>query len=317
MFTRIFSPAFICFAAGFGYILCLAGDGFWLSELAVHWRLHMAVLSALFSCAFVVAGRWLPSLWMFVLAVSFAFPAIKIYAPLPPPSGHAVAKVTILQFNVLYTNGKFSASIPWIKAQNADIIILQEINEERAKELGELKKIYPWSQVKLNKNREAFGMAIFSRLPVQKFNYVGIGDGWNHYSLTEFLIKNKKLHLYELHTPPPMSEFFFEQRNLSLELLANVMAKDKTAYRLLVGDLNNTVYSRYFQNILSLADLHHAQQNYNIYGTWPDILPAPLRIGIDHLLASKNIKIEKRVIGEKQMSDHLPVVTTISLYEDI
>ncbi len=315
MFTRIFNPTYLCLIASVGCAMCIAGSGFWLTELAVHWRLHMAVFSFLFSCAFIVYWRQSHALWMLLLTALFAYPTAKIYAPSPPPAGKEIARISILQFNVLYTNNKLTASIPWIKTKNADIVILQEINKERSEELSELKKLYPWSQIKLNNSRETFGVAIFSKLPVTKFSYVNIGNGWNNYSLTELSVKGKKLNLYELHAPSPMSGFFFEQRNLDLEVLAETMAKDNNKYRVLVGDLNNTVYSKYFQNLLTRAELHHAQQNYKIAGTWPSVLPAPFRIGIDHLLASKYIKINNRVVAKKQISDHLPVITTISLYE--
>ncbi len=274
----------------------------------------MAVVSLLFVLAFALAQRLIPTLWMLILTFGFAFPALQAFAPVPNPEGIEKAKLTILQFNIFYANDKFVDSIPWIIKQNADVVVLQEINKDRAKELGELKKHYAWSRVKLNENREAFGMAIFSNKPVTKFDYINIGNGWNRYSLTELLVSGTKLHLYELHTPPPVSEYFFEQRNIAMALLADVMAKDVTPHRLLVGDLNSTIYSPYFQNILSKAELHHSQQNYNIEGTWSTAFPMPLRIGIDHMLVSKQIKIEKRVVAPAQSSDHLPIITTLELY---
>jgi endonuclease/exonuclease/phosphatase family metal-dependent hydrolase len=158
-------------------------------------------------------------------------------------------------------------------------------------------------------------MAIFSNIPVTKFDYVDIGDGWNNYSRTELLIKNIKLHLYELHTPPPVSEFFFDLRNQNFRTLADAMSKDETIHRILIGDMNSTIYSLYLQNVMTSANLHSAQQGYDIEGTWHSSLPIPLRIGIDQILASKQIKIEKREVGAYQGSDHLPVITTLSLYE--
>lgn len=313
IFKRIFDSWFICISASVGYVLCLLADKFWLAELAVHWRLHMAVACLLFVLIFI--KRKIFAMWMLALTLGFAIPALQAFAPASEPEGKAKANLRILQFNVLYSNNEFAKSIPWIIAQDADIVVLQEVNQERADELGELKKHYAWSQVKLNEQRDAFGMAIFSNKPVTKFDYVDIGDGWNHYTKTEFLISNTKLNLYELHTPPPVSEFFFAQRNINMQLMADVMEKDATPHRLLIGDLNTTVYSPYFQNMANQAKLHHAQQGYNVEGTWPSFWPIPLHIGIDHLLASRQIKIEKRTVATYQGSDHFPVITDITLYE--
>lgn len=303
--------------ASIGYALCQLSDKYWLAELAVHWQMHMAVVSLLFAVIFMFSSRAIFALWLLVLAIAFTAPALQAFATAPLPEGRAKANLKILQFNVLYTNEEFAKSIPWIIAQDADIVVLQEINEARSQELGELKKIYSWSRVKLNDKREPFGMAIFSNIPVSQFDYVDIDNGWNHYSRTELLIAGSKLHLYELHTPPPVTEYFFEQRNMELELMADLLAKDKTPYRLLVGDFNSTIYSPYFQNIVAKANLHHAQQGYNMEGTWPSFLPLPLRIGIDQMLVSKQIKIENRTIAPYQGSDHLPVITNLTLYEDI
>ncbi len=315
IFKRLFDSWFVCISASIGYILCLLSDSIWLADMVVHWRVQMAGVSLLFAIIFIFQKRKKFSLWLLVLAVGFAFPAYQSFAPAPPPEGKEKARLTILQFNVLYINDQFTDSIPWIIKQNADVVVLQEINKSRANELGELKKHYAWSRVKLNENREAFGMAIFSNLPVTKFDYVNIGDGWNRYSLTELLVNGTKLHLYELHTPPPVIPFFFEQRNLALSKLADVMSKDTTQHRLLLGDLNTTIHSTYFKNLLNTADLHHAQQGFNIEGSWHSELPVFMRIGIDHILASKQIKIEKREIAPAQNSDHLPVITTLSLYD--
>lgn len=312
---RIFSRGFVCILASIGLILCLLADKFWLADLAIHWRLHMAAVSLFFAALFLFKPRKIFALWMLALAIGFAIPAYQALSPSPTPEGKEKAHIKILQFNVLYVNDEFKKSIPWIIEQNADIVVLQEITQPRADDLTELKKHYAWSQVKINEKRRAFGMAIFSKLPVRKFDYIDIGDGWNHYTLTELSVGDKKLHLYELHTPPPVSDLFFELRNQNLWTLADVMSKDESPYRILVGDLNSTIYSPYLQNVITKANLHSNQQNYNIEGTWPSFLPAPLRISIDHLLTSKQVKIEKREVGPYQVSDHYPVITTLSLYE--
>ncbi len=243
--------------------------------------------------------------------------AYSALAPAQEALGKEVGKIKILQFNVLYENEELSKAIPWIIAQGADVVVLQEVNNARALELGELKKHYAWSQIKTNESRDAFGMAIFSNKPVTKFDYIDIGDGWNHYTMTELLVAEQKIHLYELHTPPPVYPYFSQQRDKSLELMADILAKDQTPYRLLVGDLNCTIYSPYLQDILKEADMHHAQQGYNVEGTWPDFVPSFLRIGIDQLLASKQVKIEKRTVAGYHGSDHMPVITTLEFFKEI
>ncbi len=307
---------FVCIAASIGYLLCLYSDRFWLAELAVHWRLHMAVVSLFLALIFLLRPRKIFAIWLLSLTFGFGFPAYQVLSPAPLPTGAEKARIKILQFNVLYLNEELKKAIPWIIKQDADIVVLQEISQPRANELGELKKHYSWSQVKTNDRRKAFGMAIFSKLPVSKFDYIDIGDGQNNYSFMEFSVDGEKLHMYEMHTQSPVTPLLFEQRNFELSVVAEAMSKDETPYRMLVGDMNSTIYSPYLQNVMKSAGLHAAQQGYHLEGTWNSFLPPALCIGIDHILASKQIKVESREIGPDLASDHLPVITTLSLYGD-
>ncbi len=270
----------------------------------------------MFAILFILQKHWRYSLCMLAFSICSAIAVQSAFAPPSQPEGTAKASLKILQFNILYTNEEFAKAIPWIIAQDADIVVLQEVNEARAGEMGPLKEYYKWSQIKINPQREAFGMAIFSNLPVTKFDYVNIGRGWNKYTRTEFMVNNTPFHLYELHTPPPMSRFFFSQRNRALELMGNLLSEDQTQHRILLGDLNTTIYSPFFSNILSKTGMHHAQQGYNMEGTWPQALPMPLRIGIDHIIASRQVKVESREVQGYHGSDHLPVITKLTFYED-
>lgn len=315
---RIFSYAgynLFCLGISLFYIVCLFAENFWIAELFTHWSLHVAVISAVVAIVFFFEESYFCAVWVFAVTTALAVPMLTDLAPAKTPKGSAKAELTILQFNILYSNGEFQKAVPWIISQNADIVVLQEVNEARAGEVEELKKHYKWSQVKVSKKRDAFGMAIFSNLPVTKFNYIDIGDGWNHYSLSEIMVNNMKLHLYELHTPPPVSEYFASQRNIALNTVAKAVKADKAAYKLVVGDLNCTIYSPLFKNMLKIAELNHAQQGYKLSGTWSAKFPAVFRIGIDHVLYSRQIGVESREVKPYQGSDHLPVVTKLKLYE--
>jgi len=318
IFKLFLRPLAICIYTGIFYLLCQLAGKFWFADLASHFKLHAAVGAALFSLLFISRGKRyrIHALCMLMFSLSFTICAYILFSPAAAPLGVAKTNIKILQFNVLYKNEEFAKSIPWIISQNADIVVLQEVNDARAKELDELKAHYKWSQVKLNPRREAFGMAIFSNLPVTKFDYVNIGGGWNKYTRTEFMLDEIPFHLYELHTPPPMSGLFSRERNRALSLMADLLASDQTPHRILLGDLNTTIYSPYFTNILKKADMHHAQRDFNMQGTWPSTLPMPLRIGIDHIIASRQVKIESREVQGYQGSDHLPVITKLTLYKD-
>jgi endonuclease/exonuclease/phosphatase (EEP) superfamily protein YafD len=307
----------LCLAAALAYLGCLLNDHFWIAELVVHWRLDLAVGAA--ACTLLLLWlRFLPQAGcMLALCVAFAWPVPALFAPAPPPRGKAVDHVKLLQFNVLYVNTRFaSKAVPWLLKQNADIIILQEVNNERAAELGPLKARYPQWRVEIHPGREAFGMALFSRLPIREFRRMPTGGWLNDYSFIDLKTPSgRSLHLYELHASPPGYPSLAQTRKDEFALMRQLLNADKTPYRALVGDLNSTIYAQCYQDLLKGAGLHAAQQGYRMEGTWPDLLPAPLRIGIDHVLASPQLVVEKREVGPFLGSDHMPVMNELVLYE--
>jgi endonuclease/exonuclease/phosphatase (EEP) superfamily protein YafD len=307
----------VILTASLVYLLCQFSSQFWLAELAVHWRLHAAVAAVFFVIVFACMQHWAAAGYMLLLGIAFFWPAWQALQPAPVSIGAVKDRAVLLQFNINYGNNDFAIkAVPWIIAQNADIVILQEVDSMRARDLSALEAYYPWSQVKPNPNRNAFGMAIFTRFPVQEFRYVPTGERWNHYSFTALsLPSGAALHLYEIHLLPPVTSSFAQQRKNEMELMGKLLNEDKAPYRLLVGDLNSTLYSPHFAWLSTQSGMHHAQRGYKLEGTWPTLFPTPLRIGIDHTLASSFIAVEERTIGPYLGSDHLPVVTRLALYE--
>ncbi|MCA9369361.1 hypothetical protein KC721_03615, partial [Candidatus Woesebacteria bacterium] len=79
---------------------------------------------------------------------------------------------------------------------------------------------------------------------------------------------------------------------------------------LLLGDLNVTEFSPLFDDLVATAGLQSFRSNQGLFGTWPAQLPAPLRIGIDHVLY-KGAMQPRVTIGEPNGSDHLPLILEI------
>ncbi len=307
---------FLCLLATSAFLFCFFAEYHWVAELAVHWRLHLAAGALAFASLLLIKRRLWLSAYMVLLACGFFWPALQALSPPPAIAGEPNDRATLLQFNVYFGNEDFaSKAVPWIIAQDADIVVLQEINAARALELGLLKAHYGWSRIEVNANRDAFGMAIFSRLPVREYRIATTQERWNHYAYMDVVLPSGAgAHLYVLHTPPPVHERFAAQRDSELAFIGKTLAADKAPYRLLAGDLNTSIYSPHFRDMAARAGLDHTQRGWRTAGTWPRLLPDPLRISIDHLLVSNKIRAEIRTPGPELGSDHLPVTTRLVFY---
>ncbi|MGE0755348.1 MAG: endonuclease/exonuclease/phosphatase family protein, partial [Alphaproteobacteria bacterium] len=296
--------------------LCTFFAKYWLAELITHWQLHMAVFCLMLCVLLFLKQHQFLGLWMLLLCVGLVIPIGSAFVAAKQPAGTIKDSLRLLQYNIQYRNNEFAQKgVPWILRQDADIVILQEVHQDRANELGPLKEHYPWHKVELNPGRQALSKAIFSKLPVSQYNSEPTGGGHNRYAYMDITLPSgESLHVYELHTPPPMSPQMAEWRMNDLSVIQNVLKKNNHPYKLLVGDLNCTIYSPYFRSILINAHMHHAQQDWQMQGTWPRQAPFFMRIGIDHLLASPAIDIKSRTVGPTLGSDHTPMLYELDVY---
>jgi endonuclease/exonuclease/phosphatase (EEP) superfamily protein YafD len=79
-----------------------------------------------------------------------------------------------------------------------------------------------------------------------------------------------------------------------------------------LGDLNATPWSYYFQRLVRESGLTDSSKGRGIHATWPAGL-FPLRIPIDHCLLSPEIGVINKMTGNNVGSDHLPVVVDLQL----
>ena len=76
---------------------------------------------------------------------------------------------------------------------------------------------------------------------------------------------------------------------------------------ILAGDMNLTSYTRQFRKLKRKLKLVDSRKGFQRQASWPTLLPAILRIPIDHVLVSKDIEVVERSLGPAIGSDHLPV----------
>ncbi len=218
--------------------------------------------------------------------------------------------IKLALFNVLTKNDKYNQLKLMINEQKPDIIILQEVDEVWLENIKELKKDYPYF---LEYPRlDNFGIALYSKFPLRKPKI----ETWTDYEVPVITAEIKSngniLKIYGVHTLPPTGNEYFRVRNEMLSKI-NEIFSDSNHPLIIAGDLNTSVYSISYKKYIKSSNLKDAQiLAKTLKGTWNAKHFPFMRISLEHVLISPEIKIQSFDIGKNFGSDHLPVFVDLS-----
>jgi endonuclease/exonuclease/phosphatase (EEP) superfamily protein YafD len=249
--------------------------------------------------------RWLVAALICVLISGFSV------VPWYFPNGQSGAghRVRLLLSNVYVGNSRYEALTDLIRAEDPDLLFIQEVTPPWAKQLETIRNEYPHGVIR--DAEDAGGIASLSRLPLIQAGDAGIGD-YNGPSLEIRLnIGDRLVHIINTHTPPPMGKLHSQRRNEHFEVIAE-RVNDLPAPKILIGDLNATMWSPYFKRLVERTELVNAREGFGVLPTWPTFLPV-MKIPIDHCLVSRDIRVVGVRTGPHIGSDHLPLIVDLEL----
>jgi endonuclease/exonuclease/phosphatase (EEP) superfamily protein YafD len=300
----LIGAVFLCSLAGF---LGEVHQGF---ELASHFTLQylLVALACLLVC--VTLHAWWSALWAgvtvglnLVLVVPWYLPPAR--APLTEP----YYPVKILFANVEDANENFAALISLVSEENPQVVIIQEATALWLEQLTVLQARFPYAKA-LPRPGNA-GIALYSRLPVERFDVISLGSRRIPGLLARLNGGGGGLSVVTVHPRPPLRLHDFRQRNAQLRETA-ALVHALPAPKILVGDLNTSLWSPYYAQLVRHTGLTNARQGFGVRPTWPAWMPwLFLRIPIDHCLVSPDIGVRMMRTGRPIGSDHLPIVVDL------
>ncbi|MCP4323320.1 MAG: hypothetical protein GY787_16030 [Alteromonadales bacterium] len=196
-----------------------------------------------------------------------------------------------------------------LEKEDPNIVVLQEVNSSWIKGLTQSLSKYKY-RIEQPQN-DNFGIAIYSKLPFTKANVISLGDLGLPSIEVSFSHEGLDITLLATHPIPPINHLYYSSRNNQLIDSANRLAKQPGA-KILVGDLNVTMWSSVHSAVETISELNNARQGFGILPTWPTNIPF-LMIPIDHVLTSKHFVINNFKVGDDIGSDHLPVIIELAL----
>jgi endonuclease/exonuclease/phosphatase (EEP) superfamily protein YafD len=278
----------------------------YLLELLTHFRIQFALLSLLLIPLFLMLRRmgWLAMnlllvAWNLVVLVPWYLPGPPIVAP---------KSLKILLSNVYYYNYNTQALKRLIEQEKPDLVILQELHPRHLTLMNGLARLYPYR--KYDTFGPYFGLGIWSRRALTEAQEVFLGPAGVPSLYAKLSWQGQALQLLTTHPFPPTSDAAFQMRNAQYQALSRFL-NAKSGQKLLIGDLNLTPWSPYYQKLEHESGLRNARLGFGLLPSWPVAHPIGLRIPIDHALVSPSVKVLDVSLGPDIGSDHLPLLLTL------
>jgi endonuclease/exonuclease/phosphatase (EEP) superfamily protein YafD len=285
----------------------------WVFDLFTHFRFqYMLTLLGAALILIVLGHTSLAALAGFFAGINLALIAplyLKPFSLSSPSNSAKVKSFRMLMANVLQPNQQHRRLAEVIQANNPDLIVLIEINQEWMNALAPTLAEHSHRLVELREDH--YGLGIFSRFPIIHSQVVKFIDEDMPALIAEIDLEGQALTVAAVHPPPPKSALMASQRNRYFNALAGFAARHEGRL-LIAGDLNSSSWSPHFTRLLEHSGLSDSRQGFGMQLSWPAGRPHMLT-SIDHVLVSPDVRVRSRRLGPKIGSDHYPIILDFSV----
>jgi endonuclease/exonuclease/phosphatase (EEP) superfamily protein YafD len=300
-------------------------NGIRILELFSHFQFQYLIINVLLFGLLLLTRKKYFIITGLLCVMIILFAIIPWYIPRVEAGSTPNSQVNIFLINVNQRNKSYSKVISYVREVNPDIAVFDEIDDAWIEHLNSLREILPYSVE--NVNPAQLGITIYSKQPLKNVQVDWFSTVDSPTILSNFDINGQAVHLIAAHPLPPFKSNYFHSRNKQLEEISEYVQQLKTPV-VMVGDLNITMWSPYYKRFVSQTGLINARQGFGILPSWPakssvktssslSRIPTPLKpllsIPIDHCLISPEIQVLNIKIGSNVDSDHLPVITDITI----
>ena len=304
-----------------------------------HWRLdyfanfpvqYLALGVPLLFLLFLLRAWRVAALFALVLGWN-AFLVLPLISGGPDPAaGDPQTALRVVQKNVLQRNPQHDETIAWLREQDADVIVIQEMSDDwRAALFGDLTEgggYTVYAPERPEHERHTVGVFVRDGLEVMSHRYWG--SGAPRKPMVEVVLNvpgfDLPVTLQGVHTRAPVRASWSRLRGRQLaELTGWAAARDvlRDGPTLVVGDLNATRWSAPLRALLRHGGLRDTADGGGLPGTWPEFQNFPGAQGfplwwtgmitLDHVLASGHFVVAERSVGPGLGSDHRGVMVEL------
>lgn len=289
-----------------GTWLGLLGRWHWSLDLFSHFRWQYLVLCVV-GVLWSIASRR-PRLVLLACLVSLAANAFEL-ARASGDDSYALSttpRLRVVSLNVHTGNPDKAAVLDYLRAADADVIFLMEVDAAWARALAELGQTHPVFRVWPREDN--FGLALYSRVSFRDVDLLQVSDRATPTVLARLGWHDRDLAILGIHPLPPIGGELSALRDAQLGATAALVASLDVPV-LLIGDLNATPWSNGTRLLLDATGLGYRSLDPAWTPTWA--AGSPFAIPIDLALATSPLVIAGREIGPSVGSDHRPQLLEI------
>ncbi len=302
-----------------------------LADIAEHFALQILMAAILLGALALALRRWR---WVSVIA-GIAFIQIWIIHPYWPVPSRAMAlpsdrqtQLNLISLNVHYYGDSYAAVLDYLSNSGADVIGLVEVSPAWKQELAALNAQYPFridcvsadnicQEMLLSKypfHAEGKGR-IQGKLPVLVWGEIAppgnvppVTIAVTHLSwpFSKIPVASDNALLADRRLlPTGLPSLLQTKQAVALTAAVNQLEPDLV----LMGDFNMAPWSRTQQYLRQTTGL---DSKGDMAPSWPNWLPAALRLPIDHVMTRGNPRLISLAAGPDVGSDHRPVEAIIA-----
>lgn len=280
-------------------------------ELASHFRLQYFLASLALLMIFITlrSPRWIAGAMLCLILNMIAL--APWYLPRSPAEVDEPKRpLRLLLSNVFYGNPHYALFAAYVREQQPDIVICQEVSPRWGVELKNLQEAYPHTV--MVPKAGGSGIALLSRWPFKESFVLNLGDTARPSILATVDVDGTSVSVLTLHPETPLAAHNFAARNAQLAEAARLM-KNLPGHKVIIGDLNTSLWSPFLSDLENNSGMVNARRGAGVLPSWPTHLPSFMRLPIDHCFVSPEIAVTGIKTGRDIGSDHLPLVVDVAV----
>jgi endonuclease/exonuclease/phosphatase (EEP) superfamily protein YafD len=226
----------------------------------------------------------------------------------PEPGRNAGPPIKLLIANVYYGNRQYDRIQRLIASEDPDVVGLVEIGGDWIRNLGELRRRYPYHHEV--PDERYIGLGLYSRLPLENLRVMRVHGSGTPTIAATLAAPGNDVELILVHLPAPLDAANVRRRNRqAAELARHVRSLGRPT--VVAGDLNMTMWNRGYRPLERDAGLVNARAGRGVGPSWPAV--RRLGVPIDHILATPAVKLSGFKVLDAIGSDHLPISASLEL----